>query len=420
MPELSTLKSGIRVVTDTMPNAETVAVSVWIDVGSRHETKAQNGLSHFLEHMAFKGTKRRTARQIAEEFDSIGGYLNAYTSREHTVYYAKTLKGDAALSFDLLGDILTHSTFDKEELEKERGVVLQEIAMTNDTPDDIIFDHYQETAFADQALGRSILGTTERVSSFNAKNLHDFVKTHYNPDRIVVSVAGNISHKDAVKMAEDHFSEITGESEERKHEVAYTGGDFREERDLEQVHIILGFEGCSYHRADIYTAQLLANVLGGGMSSRLFQEIREERGLAYNVSAYTSNYKDIGLFSIYGSTTPDKAQEFIETMYASLRKSTDSITEEELERSRTQFRASLLMGKEGTGYRSEEMGRHYSCFGRHIPVEEIFEKLNAVKIKDLQAKLEDFLNRKQFTFAAIGPTNDLPDYNTLKKYQHAT
>lgn len=403
MPEQSTLANGIRLISDFVPTSETVAMSVWVDVGSRYEENKENGIAHFLEHIAFKGTKRRTALQIAEEFDNIGGYLNAYTSREHTVYFAKTLHEDAHLSFDLIGDLLQNSTFDTEELEKERDVVLQEIAMTNDTPDDIIFDEHQMIAYKDQSIGRSILGTTELVSSFKRDDLIQFVSKHYTGNRIVISVAGNITHKHALKLAEEHFSEIKPASEKKISQATFTGGRFIEKRDLEQVHLVLGRQGCSYHHDSIYAYQILASVLGGGMSSRLFQEIREKRGLVYSVSSFTNGYSDSGLFCIYGSTTADKAKEFLGVTQAELEKATHNIRLEELDRARTQARAGLRMGREGMGYRCEEMGRRLSCFDRYISSEEILNKLDEITIDDIQQSMKEILNHKDTSFAAIGP-----------------
>lgn len=407
MPQQSTLSNGLRVISKTIPSAETVAVSVWVDVGSRYEDKAENGIAHFLEHMAFKGTKRRTALQIAEEFDNIGGILNAFTSREHTVYYGKTLHEDASHSFDLLGDLIQNPTFLEEELEKERDVVLQEIAMTNDTPDDIVFDYYQSVAFKEQPLGRSILGTTDLVSQFSKQDLTRYVERHYAGERVVVSIAGNITHENALKEVEKHFSSIKPIAKKDKVTAEYSGGKYLEERDLEQAHIVLGKKGISYLSEDIYACQMLASILGGGMSSRLFQEIREKRGLAYHVSAYTQGYADTGLFCVYGSTTPDKANEFIEVTKNELEKATNQIKQEELDRARTQARASLRMGKEGVGHISEEMGRRLTCFGRYIPSEEILEKLDNVTVDDIQSCMKQLLDGSEQSFAAVGPVSGL-------------
>ncbi len=407
MPELSRLSNGLRVISDTMPTSESVSVSVWVDVGSRYEADNENGIAHFLEHMAFKGTKRRTALQIAEDFDNIGGYLNAFTSREHTVYFAKTLWEDAHHSFDLLGDLIQHSTFLPEELEKERDVVLQEIAMVNDTPDDIVFDYHQSVAFKNQPLGRSILGTTELVSGFNREDLTRYIDKHYCAENIVISVAGNITHSHALTLAEEHFSAIKSAKPYKKPTANYTGGDKRESRDLEQVHIVLGYQGTPYLDDSIYSTQLLASILGGGMSSRLFQEIREKRGLVYNVSAFTSGYYDIGLFCVYGSTTPNKADEFLKVTHEEMHKAVKSISEIELDRARTQARAGIRMGREGTGYRSEEMGRRLTCFNRYISSEEILKKLDDITIEDIQSRMENILTGSVQSFAAIGPLNDL-------------
>lgn len=407
LPEESTLSNGIRLITDAIPSAESVAVSVWVDVGSRYESANESGIAHFLEHMAFKGTKRRSAKQIAEEFDNIGGYLNAFTSREHTVYLTKTLYEDAHHSFDLIGDLIQNSTFSPEEIEKERDVVLQEIAMTNDTPDDIVFDYHQEIAFKNQSLGRSILGTSELVAQFDKSHLTSFIDKHYSADRIVISVAGNISHQKAKELAEEHFASIKPHSKKHTDNATYHGGRFLESRDLEQVHIVLGRKGASYHDPSIYATQILASILGGGMSSRLFQEIREERGLVYGVSAYTNGYNDTGLFCIYGSTTPDKSIEFLEVTCNELEKATRNIKQEELDRARTQARASLRMGREDTSFRSEIMGRRICRFGKYVTSEDILKKLDKITIDDIQQSMKHILSAPEYSIAAVGPIEEI-------------
>lgn len=413
MPDLTTLNNGLRVISDTMSDTETVSVSLWANVGSRYETQEQNGIAHFLEHMAFKGTQTRTARQIAEEFDNIGGYLNASTSREHTVYYAKMLKDDFACGAEILADILQNSTFDEEELERERGVVLQEIAMTNDTPDDIVFDYFQETAFANQPIGRSILGPEERVKAFSRNDLLDYIDTYYSAPRLVLSVAGNIEHEKVVQFAKGHLAGLKSEARTDKTPAIYSGGDYRKTRDLEQVHFVMGFDGVSYHHDDIYTIQLLSLVMGGGMSSRLFQEIREKRGLAYSVSTFNSNYEDSGLFTLYAGTAPEQLGELINVTCDELKKATDNIGEEELNRAKAQARAGLLMGMETSGFRADEMGRNLTCFDRHIPVSEMLEKIAEIGTRDIAIMMQKILTSSKPTITAIGQVDGLDDYETI-------
>ncbi|MBM5782894.1 MAG: insulinase family protein, partial [Pelagibacterales bacterium] len=274
-----TLKNGLRIAADEMKDVETVSIGVFVNTGSRNESPEINGISHFLEHMAFKGTKKRTARQIAEEFEEIGGRINAYTSKEKTVYYVKVLKQHAEFAVEFLSDILQNSTFDKVELEKERGVILQEIAMTNDTPDDIIFDYFQETAYPNQALGRSILGPVKNIKKFNSQHFKDYIGQQYNYSNMALVAAGAIKEKDLVKYGEKYFNSL-GKSKIKLAEAGkYKGGDFRKEKKLEQINLVIGFKGFSYNDPQYYKSQILAMILGGGMSSRLFQEVRENRGL---------------------------------------------------------------------------------------------------------------------------------------------
>jgi len=415
MPQLTILDNGLRVISKHMKETETVAINICVDVGSRWESEPQNGLSHFLEHMAFKGTKRRTARQIAEEFDSIGGYLNAATGREHTSYYATLLRQDFDVAGDILSDILQHSTFDQAELEKERTVVLQEIAMTQDTPDDIIFDHYQEKAFGNQPLGRSILGTENHVSGFCQDDLNTYVQTHYTPERIVLSVAGNIDHEKVVAFAKKHMTALSPSLTISPLQGTYTGGEYREIKDLEQTHLVMGFQSVSYHdKVNYYPTQLLACVLGGGMSSRLFQEIRENRGLAYSVNAFTSTYHDTGLFTVSSSTAHDRVGELVQTICEELKKAAEKITEEELTRAKTHIKASLLMAQESSSNRAEEMARHLMCYGEHIPLHEIIKRVEAVKTGEVAHMMETIL-QSPLTLAAIGQLDQLEPYGMIQR-----
>ncbi len=279
--EIITLKNGLRLAVDEMKDVETVSVGVFVNTGSRNETPEINGISHFLEHMAFKGTKKRSARQIAEEFEGIGGRINAYTSKEKTVYYAKVLKQHAEFAVEFLADILQNSTFDEVELEKERGVILQEIAMTNDTPDDIVFDYFQETAYPSQAMGRSILGPVKNIKKFGRKDFSNYINAQYNYQNMAVVAAGNIKESDLVKWSKKYFTSLGDNKIKTYQKAKYQGGDFRKEKKLEQINLVLGFDGLSYLDPKYYTSQILAMILGGGMSSRLFQEVRENRGLAY-------------------------------------------------------------------------------------------------------------------------------------------
>lgn len=402
MSQIITLENGLRVAVDEMKDVETVSIGVFVNTGSRNETVEINGISHFLEHMAFKGTKKRTARQIAEEFEGIGGRINAYTSKEKTVYYVKVLKQHAEFAVEFLADILQNSTFDKVELEKERGVILQEIAMTNDTPDDIIFDYFQEAAYPTQALGRSILGPVKNIKKFGREDFSSYIAKQYNYKNMAVVAAGAIKEKDLVKWSKKYFTGL-GTSKIKAIEAAkYHGGDFRKEKKLEQVNLAIGFKGYSYLDKNYYPSQILAMILGGGMSSRLFQEVRENRGLAYSIYAFNYAHHDAGLFGIYAGTTPEKTNELISATCDEIKKICEKVSDKEMQRVKTQFEASLLMAKESTSGRMQKLGSDILSLGKIISDQEIMKKVSAVKKSDIANLAQKIFNDSKPTFAAIG------------------
>ncbi len=372
------LPGGLRVVTDAMDTIETLAVGVWADVGARHEPADINGVSHMLEHMAFKGTRRRSALDIAVEMEDVGGHMNAYTSREHTAFYARMLREDLPLAVDLLADILQHSVYDPEELSREKSVVVQEICQSIDTPDDIVFDHFQATAYGDQPLGRPVLGTVDSVRGLDRETVGGFQHTHYSPDRLVIAAAGRVDHDALVDLALDHFNALNARPPALGQPARYTGGEFREARDVEQVHVVLGFDGVSYEDPDYYASILLAMLLGGGMSSRLFQEVREKRGLAYTVNAYASSYVDGGLFTLYAGTGPDDAGDLTPVLCDEINKVRRRVDAEEVTRARAQLRAGLLMGQESASGRCEQLARQMLVYGRPVPMAEVLAELEAV------------------------------------------
>ena len=404
---LTRLPSGLTVVTERMDRVETVSFGAYVGTGSRHETEAENGISHFLEHMAFKGTERRSAAEIAEAMDAVGGHLNAYTAREQTAYYAKVLKEDTALAADIIGDILTHSTFDPEELERERGVILQEIGQANDTPDDIIFDYFQEQAFPDQSLGRPVLGSEETVRAISRVGLMGYMRRHYPASNVVIAAAGAIEHERIVELARSHFAGLAADPAPRASSGRYQGGEFREDRDLDQVHIVLGFPSVPYEDPDFHATMLLSTLLGGGMSSRLFQEVREKRGLVYSVYSFSTPFNDAGLFGIYAGTGESEAEELIPVTLEELRKVQAEVTDAELARARAQAKAGLLMSLESTGSRCEQLARQIQVFGRVVPVAETVAKINAVDRDAVQrAATRHF--RAAPTLAVLGPSGRVP------------
>lgn len=411
---VTTLSNGMRVATVTMEHLETAALGVWVDAGSRYETPEINGVSHMLEHMAFKGTERRSALAIVEEIEAVGGHLNAYTSREQTVYTARVLKEDTALAFDILADILQHSVFDQEELGRERDVVIQEIAQVNDTPDDLVFDHFQETAYPDQPLGRSILGPAELIAGMERETLADYMGAHYGASHMVVAAAGRIEHEAIVELAGRLFDALPPAREAFKDKARYVGGESRETRELEQVHFVLGFDGIPYRDDDYYGQQVLSTVLGGGMSSRLFQEVREKRGLAYSVFSFTTSYADGGIFGVYAGTGKDKVGELVPVVCDEILKTVRAVSEEEVQRARAQLKAGLLMSLESPSARAEQIARQLLVFGRLIPTAEIIAKVDAVDAGALVRIARRTFEGGSPTIAAIGPIEGLESFDATR------
>ncbi|WP_299444781.1 pitrilysin family protein [uncultured Rhodospira sp.] len=372
------LPNGLRVVTDPMDTVETVSVGVWADVGARHEPAEINGVCHMLEHMAFKGTRRRSALDIAVEMEDVGGHMNAYTSREHTAFYAKMLREDLPLAVDILADILQHSVYDPDELAREQGVVVQEIFQSIDTPDDIVFDHFQATAYGDQPLGRPVLGTVETVGRLSSDLVGGFQRAHYCPSRLVIAAAGRVDHDALLALVERHFTALNPTPPETGSPARYTGGEYREPRDVEQAQVVLGFDGVSYDDPDYYASVVLATLLGGGMSSRLFQEVREKRGLAYTINAFANSYTDGGLFTLYAGTGPDDVAALVPVLCDEINKVRASVCADEVARARAQLRAGILMGQESTSGRCEQLARQILVYGRPISNDEVLAELDAV------------------------------------------
>ena len=404
---VTTLPSGLVVVTERMDRVETVSFGAYVASGTRHEAAEENGVSHFLEHMAFKGTERRTAAGIAEEIEAVGGHINAYTAREQTAYYVKVLKEDTALGADIIGDILTHSTFDPDELERERGVILQEIGQTNDTPDDVIFDHFQETAYPNQPMGRPVLGTEKLIRGMKRDTLMRYMRTHYTTSNTLIAAAGNLHHEEIVDLAQRHFADLPTHPTHAPTAGTYAGGEFRESRDHDQVHIVLGFPAVGYSDPDYYPTLLLSTLLGGGMSSRLFQEIREKRGLVYSIYSFAAPQLDGGIFGIYAGTGESEAAELMPVTLDELQKVQTTVTEAELARARAQVKASLLMSLESTGSRCEQIARQIQVHGRIIPTAETVGKINAVTPHDIQ-RAATRIFRAAPTLATMGPANLVP------------
>jgi predicted Zn-dependent peptidase len=412
--EVTRLKNGLTVATDTMAGVESATVGVWVAAGTRHEPAEVNGIAHLLEHMAFKGTRRRSALAIAEEIEAVGGYLNAYTTREHTAYYARLLGQDVAIAVDILADILQHSTFEETELERERAVILQEIGQAEDTPDDIVFDHLQLTAFPGQALGRPILGSPEIVRRLDSGAVRSYLSTRYGASSMTLVGAGRVEHEALLRLAETHFGALPAEADIAREPARFGGGERREEKDLEQVHLVLGFGGLAHTDPDFYAASVYSTLIGGGMSSRLFQEVREKRGLVYSIYSFSHSYFDGGLFGIYAGTGTDEAAETMRVIADELARARDGAGEEELNRARAQVRAGLLMGRESTGARAEQLANQLMIFGRPLPVSEILAELEAVDRPRL-ARIAERLTQRPAAFAAVGPLGGLGSFEELTR-----
>jgi len=405
--QVTRLASGLSIVTDSMPHLESAALGVWVGAGSRDERPDEHGISHLLEHMAFKGTKRRNARQIAEAIEAVGGDLNAATSVETTGYFARVLKADVPLALDVLSDILSEPTFDPEELRREQNVIVQEIGATEDAPDDLVFDRLQDVAFPKQPVGRSILGTPETVRSFNAAKLRAYLKRNYCAPDMLVAAAGAIDHKRIVDEVEKRFASFAGPAAPEPEPARFAGGTRVESRDLEQVHIAMALHGISVRDPDLHSLQVFTSALGGGMSSRLFQEVREIRGLCYSIHAFHMPYVDTGLFALYAGTDERDAPELMRVVIDQIGKATESLNEAEVNRAKAQMKAGLLMTLESSEARVGQLARQMLAYGRPIPLEEIVGKVEAVTVESARASGRALVERGRPAIAALGPGSGL-------------
>ncbi len=406
--EITTLANGFRIVTERMPALGSAAVGVWVEAGARHERTSENGIAHFLEHMAFKGTARRSALRIAEEIEDVGGYLNAYTSRERTAYYARVLGEDVDLAIDLIADILREPALAEAEIEVERGVILQEIGQTLDTPDDVIFDWLQEIAYPDQPMGRAILGAPERVRAFSRADLAGFVAQHYGPGQMILAAAGAVDHDRIVRLAESAFADMAPILGGVDDPARYGGGERRVEKPLEQAHLALALPAPGYRDPDFYAGQILATALGGGMSSRLFQEARERRGLCYTIFAQAAAWADAGLLMVYAGTGGEDIRELTDLTAHEIRRAADDLSEAEIARARAQTKAGLVMGLEGASARAERLAAMLSIWDRVPPVEETVARIEAVDARAAR-DLAGRVCAGRPALALYGPVADAPE-----------
>jgi predicted Zn-dependent peptidase len=403
---ISTLPNGLRVATDTVADSQSVAIGIWTNCGSRHESPEWHGIAHLLEHMLFKGTTRRSARAIAEEMEDVGGQMNAYTGRENTAYYARVLRNDVSLALDIIADLVQNSLFDAEELSREQQVVIQEIGQSNDTPDDIIYDYFQSAALPNQASGRPILGTPASVQSFSPQALRAYIAQHYTPQNMVLAAAGGIEHDWLVEQASRLFNNLSPATAPAAEPVRYHGGEYRHASQLEQAHLIFGFKGFGFHDPDYYAAQVYSMALGGGMSSRLFQEVREKRGLVYTINSFTVDFHDGGLFGIYAGTGEEQVAELMPVLCAELARSRAGFSASEIERAKAQLKAGVVMGMESTFQRAEALALNLLTYGRHIPLPEVIAEIDAVDDRMLQRVAQRLLASPP-TLAGMGPLAQL-------------
>lgn len=409
----SKLKNGLTIITYNMSNVNSVTINLIVNVGSRYEQSSEIGISHFLEHMAFKGATTRSAKQIAEELDSIGGHLNAYTSHEQTVFHSKILNENCYKALEILAHIIQNSVFSKEEIAKEYQVILQEIAYVQDNPDELIHEKFYSSAYENQALGRSILGTHDSLDKFDREHFSNYVDKHYNAENIYLSVAGNISHEQVVEFAKKLFCSLKNKQNSHFEKVRYTGGHSFITKDLEQTTLVLGFESVPYFNIQqLYHTQVLALILGNGMSSRLFQQIREKLGLVYSIGSYNSSYYDSGIFGIYASTNHDKLPFLAEQLVNEIKKISTDIKDSEIDRAKIQLKTSIYMAQEKSSYKSEEIGKNFTVFGKYIPTEQTIEHIMNITKQDLiNIANKRFVTKP--TLSIIGPKPLAIDYQEL-------
>lgn len=406
------LANGMRIVTDNVDSVETIALGVWAAVGARHEGFDNCGVAHLVEHMMFKGTPSRSAIDISHEIENVGGHMNAYTSREITAYHMHMMAEDAPLAIDVLADIMQHPTFDEKELERERGVILQEIGMYNDTPDEIIFDKFQETAWQNQNVGTPILGRADNIKNMPQDALFQWVKEHYKASNLVFAAAGKLDHHEIVAQVEKLFCDLEEGKEPQSTPAHYTHGEYREEKELEQAHVILGFNSFSRHDEDYYAAGLLSTILGGGFSSRLYNEIREKRGLVYSIFAFNQSYDDNGQFEIYAGTDPQRLDELMSVLCDELNKAKDGFTEDEVDRAKAQIRSSMLMGQEKMMGRARRLANCLIHYDRPVPIEETMKKIDAIDAAQIQrAAIRIFSTAP--TLATLGTLDKLENYDQI-------
>jgi predicted Zn-dependent peptidase len=401
------LENGITVATDAMPGVKTASLGIWVAAGARYEDSGEHGISHLLEHMAFKGTQKRTALQINEEIENVGGELNAATGIEVTSYYSRLLGQDLPLAFDILSDILTNSSFEQSELAREQSVIVQEIGGAADDPDDVVFDLFQETAFPAQSIGRPILGTPETVRSFTPSSLRAYMAKRYRGSRMIVAAAGAVDHDELFAAAAKQLASVPGGEMPSPSQANYAGGVQIRARELEQTHIVLGLEGVSYHAPDRFAMQAFVNLAGGGGSSRLYQEVRERRGLCYSIQTFHSSYQDAGLFGVAAGADAADTEELTRVVIGELHEAAEKATQAEVDRAKAQMKVGLLSALESTAARADQLGSRLLAFGRTMTFEEIERRIEEVSVESVRAAGQKLIGGGEPTFVGVGEAKGL-------------
>ncbi len=411
----TTLPGGLRIVTETLPSVRSATFGIWAHVGSRDETPSLNGATHYLEHLLFKGTGKRSALDISSAIDAVGGEMNAFTAKEYTCYYARVLDTDLPLAIDIVCDMLTGSLIEAEDVDAERGVILEEIAMTEDDPGDVVHDLFAKTMFGDTPLGRPVLGTVDTVEALSADRIRRFYKKHYDPTHLVVAAAGNVDHATVVRQVRKAFERAGALSRTDAvplaprdgSRVIRTAGRVEHlNRKTEQAHVVLGMPGLARTDERRWALGVLNTALGGGMSSRLFQEVREKRGLAYSVYSYTSSFADCGLFGVYAGCRPAQVHDVLKICRDELEKvAADGLPDEEIARAVGQLSGSTVLGLEDTGALMNRIGKSELAWGDHISVDDMLAKMAAVTPDEVRAVAADVLGHRP-SLSVIGPLKD--------------
>ena len=406
MIKKSRLKNGIRLVTEEMPYANSVSIGFWIKIGSRNEEQNFQGITHFIEHLLFKGTEKRTAKQIAEELETVGGTLNAFTSREYTCIYARVLKDDIELAIELLSDMMLNSCFGEEDIKKEKNVVCEEIMMYEDTPDEIIHDIFTQQVWRGHSLGRAILGTKETVSGYTRKDILNYYREFFIPENIIFSAAGNLNHERLEEKLNILLEKVTCEQigKEMQANPVFITVRHSKDKDIEQMHICLGTKGLHQSSKDLYALMVFNNLLGGGISSKLFQSVREDMGLAYSIYSYLTVYSDAGLFVVYAATAPKNTKKIIDEMYRQIQSlNKREISLAEMERSKNQLKGNILLSMEGVSHRMNRLGRTMITHDRIITAEEVINNITKVTLDDIYRLDEHLADLDKYSLITLGP-----------------